>query len=125
MLIHALIILFVIFGWSLPKSYLLYHIFLCSFIYIQWELSNKKCILTELEILLLNNTPNTNNTSKTTNTNNTTNTTNISPPLWFIIKNYLKKYNITNHDITKIYLYILIIGSVISILRLNYNNYKK
>jgi hypothetical protein len=110
MLIHALIILFVIFGWSLPKSYLLYHIFLCSFIYIQWELSNQKCILTELEILLLNNT---------------TNTTNTSPPLWFIIKNYLKKYNITNHDITKIYLYILIVGSVISIFRLNYNNYKK
>ena len=71
-LIHVLIITFAIFGCFLPLKYVKYHLFMFPIIYLQWELSNQKCIITELEILL----------------------DNTKEPLWTNIQNYINTNNI-------------------------------
>ncbi len=65
-------------------------------IYIQWKLTNQKCIMTELEILL----------------------DNTKEPLWTNIQNYLNNVNLSNDKITIIFLLLLIIGFSISCLRI-------
>ena len=74
-------------------------------IYIQWELNDQRCILTDIESYLLH-MDNTNN--------NDTNTA-----LWPIIQKYINKYcHLTDNNISIIFLVILIIGFIISLLRI-------
>jgi len=95
-LVHVLIIIFAIFGCFLPLIYVKYHLFMFPIIYIQWKLTNQKCIMTELEILL----------------------DNTKEPLWTNIQNYLNNVNLSNDKITIIFLLLLIIGFSISCLRI-------
>ena len=107
-IIHIIIILFTIFGCVLPINYLMYHILMLPIIYIQWELNDQRCILTDFESYLLN----------MNNTNNA---------LWPRIQKYINKYcHLTDNNISIIFLVILIIGFIISFLRINkFNIYKK
>ena len=94
-LIHVLIISFALFGCFLPFTYVKYHLFMFPIIYTQWELTNQKCIITQLEILL----------------------DNTKEPLWTSIQKYINSFNITNDQVTIIFLLLLIIGFSISFLR--------
>ena len=93
-LVHILIIIFAIFGCFLPLIYLKYHLFMFPIIYIQWEITNQKCIMTELELLL-----------------------DTKEPLWTNIQNYLNNF-LSNDKITMVFLLLLITGFSISFLKL-------
>jgi len=98
-LAHVLIITFAIFGCFLPLKYIKYHLFMFPIIYTQWVLSNQKCIMTELELLL----------------------DNTKEPLWTNIQKYINSFNITNDQVTIIFLLLLIFGFSISCVRLYKN----
>jgi hypothetical protein len=98
--IHVLVITFTLFGCFLPLKYLKYHLFMFPIIYTQWQLNNQKCILNDFESYFNNN----------------------SEPLWTDIQKYINTYNISNDQVTIIFLLLLISGFSISCVRL-YKNY--
>ena len=49
---HRVIVYITIFGFLLPKKYLLYHLLLFPIMLVHWILNDNKCILTELEVKL-------------------------------------------------------------------------
>ena len=49
---HRVFTYFTLFGFLLPKKYLIYHLLCFPGILIHWMTNNNKCILTELEIQL-------------------------------------------------------------------------
>jgi hypothetical protein len=50
--IHGLFVLFLFFGFLLPKKYLLLHLVTWPLVWLHWQLNNQKCILTEWEFNL-------------------------------------------------------------------------
>lgn len=46
--IHGLICGFVVFGWIMPNSYVIYHISFCMLMILGWQILNGRCILTIL-----------------------------------------------------------------------------
>lgn len=53
-LVHKIIVFLMIFGFLIPKKYLLLFIILWPSVYLSWQLNNNKCILTEIEYYLDN-----------------------------------------------------------------------
>ena len=53
-LVHKIIVFSMIFGFLIPKKYLLFFIILWPSVYLSWQLNNNKCILTEIEYYLDN-----------------------------------------------------------------------
>ena len=49
---HRILTYFTLFGFLLPRKYLIYHLFFYPSMIIHWMTNNNKCILTELEIKL-------------------------------------------------------------------------
>jgi len=47
--IHILVLLFAVFGFLLPKKYLILHLLMWPAILIHWLTNDDKCVLTELE----------------------------------------------------------------------------
>jgi len=108
-IIHIIIIVYTIFGCFLPINYLMYHILMLPIIYIQWELNDQRCILTDIESYLLN-----------MNNMNNTNINDTNTALWPIIQKYINKYcHLTDNNISIILLLILLIGFIISLLRIH------
>lgn len=54
-ILHRILVYFNLFGFLLPKKYLIYHLFLWPIILIHWLTNNNKCFLTQLEIQLSGN----------------------------------------------------------------------
>jgi hypothetical protein len=54
-LIHKIIVFFMIFGFLIPKKYLLFFIIMWPSVYLSWQLNNNKCVLTEIEYYIDNN----------------------------------------------------------------------
>ena len=52
--IHKLIVYFMIFGSLLPYNYLFYFLFIAPLVYLQLQINNNKCTLSELEKYLDN-----------------------------------------------------------------------
>lgn len=50
--IHTLIVLFLFWGFLLPKKYLIYHLIAWPIVWLHWQLNNQRCILTEWEFKL-------------------------------------------------------------------------
>lgn len=49
---HSLIVLFLFWGFLLPKKYLVYHLIAWPIVWLHWQLNNQRCILTEWEFKL-------------------------------------------------------------------------
>lgn len=54
---HILVALFMAIGFLFPSNFLFYFLFLWPGIYLQWQINNNRCILTDLEYYLDGKTP--------------------------------------------------------------------
>jgi len=52
--IHNALIAYVAFGFLLPKKYLIYYVFFCPILFVQWKTNGDKCFITEWEDKLNN-----------------------------------------------------------------------
>lgn len=50
--IHLAFVIFFIFGWLLPKSFLLLHIISIPLVILQWRLNHDQCVLTQIQAKL-------------------------------------------------------------------------
>ena len=50
--IHIIGIIILLFGFMLPRKYLLYHLMILPFVFLNWLIDNNNCILTKLECTL-------------------------------------------------------------------------
>ena len=99
--IHVCIIAFAVFGCAFPLIYVKYHILMFPIIYLQWEINNHRCMLTDVESYLLQDT---------------------HEPLWPIMQKYINTFDISNDQITIVILVVLISSFVISCVRLTIKN---
>jgi hypothetical protein len=51
-LIHILISIFMVVGFLMPDSFLFYYLLSWPCVYLQWQLNNNNCILTQIEYYL-------------------------------------------------------------------------
>ena len=45
--IHNTLFVYVAFGFLLPKKYLIYYVFFCPILFVQWKTNGDKCFITE------------------------------------------------------------------------------
>jgi hypothetical protein len=50
--LHEMLVLLILFGWLLPRNYLIYYIFLYPLLLLHWKSNNGNCILTDWWIKL-------------------------------------------------------------------------
>ena len=48
-ILHKLIVYFMVFGFLLPKKYLIYHLIVWPLVWLHWKTNNNYCFLTQLE----------------------------------------------------------------------------
>ncbi len=46
---HKLFVYFIVFGFLLPKKYLIYHLIVWPLVWLHWKTNNNYCFLTQLE----------------------------------------------------------------------------
>ncbi len=55
-IVHLVILLFVVFGWLLPRNWLLIHLIFVPLMVLQWQFNQGSCILTNWENAIRGNT---------------------------------------------------------------------
>jgi len=52
LLIHIIGIIILLFGFMLPRKYLLYYLMILPLVFLNWLIDNNNCVLTKLECML-------------------------------------------------------------------------